>query len=109
MRYLYDKDMTTYEVLLAAMKVAELEWHESRGQYRVKEAVVSSNKEIEDLKERMDKLQAMVKSASAKPENDKKKTPKTSPCKGGPEEVDKRTTAFGHGPLQIQPETHAMS
>ena len=100
MRYLYDKDTTTYEALLAAMKVAELEWQESRGQYRVKGAVVSSNKEIEDLKERMDKLQATVKSVSAKPENDKKKTPKTSPCKEDPRKSTKGPQPSATGPFK---------
>ena len=100
MRYLYDKDTTTYEMLLAAMKVAELEWHQSRGQYRVKGAVVHSNKEIQDLKERMDKLQATVKSASTKTEKDKKKTPKTSPRKDDPRKSTKGPQPLATGPFK---------
>ena len=100
MWYLYDKDTTTYETLLAAMKVAELEWHESRGQYRVKGAVVSNNKEIEDLKERMDKLQATLKSVSTKGKNEKKKIPKTSPFKDDPRKSTKGPLPSATGPFK---------
>ena len=41
MRYLYDKKLTTYEVLLTAIKDAETEWIEAKGQLRMKCAVVS--------------------------------------------------------------------
>ena len=108
MRYLYDKDTTTYETLLAAMKVTELEWQESRGQYRVKGVVVSGNKELEDLKERMDKLQATVKSASSKNEKDKKKTPKTSPRKEDPRKMSKGPQPLSSRTFPTQPETHAV-
>ena len=40
MRYLYDKKSTTYEVLLTAIKDAETEWIEAKGQLRMKSAVV---------------------------------------------------------------------
>ena len=33
MRYLYDRESITYEALLAAMKKAETEWSETRGQF----------------------------------------------------------------------------
>ena len=82
MHYLYDKESTTYDSLLAAMKGAELEWVESRGQTRMKSAVVADKTEIEELRERLSELQATVKSATVqKKEKDKKKTPKNSPRK----------------------------
>ena len=40
MRYLYDRESTTYEALLAVMKKAEMEWSETRGQFRMKGATV---------------------------------------------------------------------
>ena len=40
MRYLYNKKSTTYEVLLTAIKDAETEWIEAKGQLRMKSAVV---------------------------------------------------------------------
>ena len=40
MRYLYDKKSTTYEVLLTAIKDAETEWIEAKGQLRMKSNVV---------------------------------------------------------------------
>ena len=44
MRYLYDRESTTYEALLATMKKAETEWSETRGQFRMKGAMVVENK-----------------------------------------------------------------
>ena len=76
MRYLYDRESMMYEVLLAAIKKAETEWSETRAQFRMKGAAVVEKKELDELKERLDKLQVTVKSATAKAEKDKKKTPK---------------------------------
>ena len=89
MRYLYDRESTTYEALLAAMKKAEMEWSETRGQFRMKGAIVVEKKELDKLKERLDKLQATVKSATAKTKKDKKKTPKASPRKDDQRKVSK--------------------
>ena len=108
MRYLYDKDTTTYETLLAAMKVVELEWQECRGQYRVKGAVVSGNKELEDLKERMDKLQVTVKSASSKNEKDKKEDSQDFSSERRPKKDVQGTTTLSSRTFPTQPETHAV-
>ena len=83
MRYLYDKETMTYDVLLAAIKEAETEWVESKGQYRMKSVVTTDKTEIEELCKRLDKMQATMKSATAvgKKEKEKKKTPKMSPRK----------------------------
>ena len=89
MRYLCDRESTTYEVLLAAMKKAETEWSETCAQFRMKGAAVVEKKELDKLKERLDKLQATIKSATVKAEKDKKKTPKTSPCKDDPRKTKK--------------------
>ena len=40
MRFLYTKETTTYDSLLAAIKEAEIEWMESKGQFRMKSATV---------------------------------------------------------------------
>ena len=45
MRYLYDKKSTTYEVLLTAIKDAETEWIEVKGQLRMKSTVVPEQTE----------------------------------------------------------------
>ena len=78
MQYLYDKETTTYEVLLAAIKEAETEWVESKGHYEMKSVVANDKSENEELRKRLDKLQATMKSATAdgKKEKEKKKTPK---------------------------------
>ena len=48
----------------------------------------------------MDKLQATIKSATAKPEKDKKKTPKTSSCKDDPRNTTKGLHTSSAGPFQ---------
>ena len=100
MRYLYDRESTTYEALLAAMKKAETEWSETRAQFRMKGAAVVEKKELNELKERLDKLQATVKSATAKVEKDKKKTPKTSRCKDDPRTPTKGSHTSSAGPFR---------
>ena len=89
-----------YEALLAAMKKAETEWSETRAQFRMKGAVVVEKKELDELKERLDKLQATVKSATVKVEKDKKKTPKTSPHKDDPKKTTKGPHTSSAGPLR---------
>ena len=100
MRYLYDRESTMYEVLLAAMKKAETEWSKTHAQFRMKGAAVVEKKELDELKERLDKLQATVKSATAKAEKDKKKTPKTSPCKDDPTKATKGPRTSSAGPFR---------
>ena len=89
MRYLYDKESTTYDVLLTAIKDAETEWLEARGHLRMKSAVVADKTEIDELREKLDKLQATVKSVTAKKEKEKRKTPKASPRKEDPRKQSK--------------------
>ena len=51
MRFLYTKETTTYDTILAAIKEAEIEWLGSKGQIRVKAATVVDRKdEIEELR-----------------------------------------------------------
>ena len=100
MRYLYDQKTTTYDVLLAVMKVAETEWQESRGQYHMKGATVSENAELQELKERMDKLQATMKSTTAKQDKDKRKTPKSSPRKEDPRRSSQGPQTSSAGPFK---------
>ena len=101
MRYLYDKESTTYDVLLAAMKGAELEWVESRSQARLKSVTTSEKTEIEELREKLDELQATVKSATVtKKERDKKKTPKNSPRKEDVRKQSKGPAVTSAGPFK---------
>ena len=67
MRFLYTKETTTYDSLLAAIKEAEIEWMESRGQLKMKSAtLMDRTDEIEELKQKLEKLTATVKSNSFK-------------------------------------------
>ena len=100
MRYLYDRESTMYKVLLAAMKKAVTEWSETHAQFRMKLAAVVKKKELDELKERLDKLQATVKSATAKADKDKKKTPKTSPSKDDPRKSTKGPHTSSAGPFR---------
>ena len=80
MRFLYTKESTTYDSLLAAIKEAESEWNESKSQLRVKSAVVCDREDqMEELKKRLDKLTATVKSSNVKekPKGNKNKTRET--------------------------------
>ena len=73
MRFLYTKDTTTYDTLLAAIKEAEIEWLESKGQVRVKAVtMVDWKNEIEELRKKVDQLAATVKSSSFKGARPKK-------------------------------------
>ena len=55
MRFLYTKETTTYDTLLAAIKEAEKEWLESKNQIRMKSAtVVDRRDEINKLRKKLD-------------------------------------------------------
>ena len=73
MPFLYTKENTTYDTLLAAIKEAEIEWLESRGQIRMKSVtVVDRQDEIEELWKKLDHLAATMKSSSYKGMKSKK-------------------------------------
>ena len=101
MRFLYTKATTTYESLLAAIKEAEIEWMESKGQVRMKAAtVVDRSEEIEELKQKLEKLTATVKSNTlrgARPNKDKKENPHSSspPKNKSLRKEDPRTVSKG--------------
>ena len=85
MRFLYTKETTTYDTLLAAIKEAEIEWLESKGQIRVKAAtIINRSNEIEELKKKLDQLTAAMKSSSFKGAKLKSKDRKESPSGTGP-------------------------
>ena len=79
MRFLYSKSSTTYDTLLSAIKEAEIEWLESKGQACMKAAtIVDRSDEIEDLRKRLDHITATMKSNNyngARPKRDKKESP----------------------------------
>ena len=79
MRFLYSKSSTTYDTLLSAIKEAEIEWLESKGQARMKAAtIVDRSDEIEHLRKRLDHITATMKSNNykgARPKRDKKESP----------------------------------
>ena len=101
MRFLYTKESTTYESLLAAIKEAEIEWMESKGQFWMKAAnVIDRTDEIEELKQKIEKLTATVKSNSfkgARPKKDKKEGPSgsESPKNKSPRKEDPRNMSKG--------------
>ena len=67
MRFLYTKETTTYDTLLAAIKEVEIEWLESKHQLRMKSAtVVDCEDEIEELRKKLDQLVATMKSSNLK-------------------------------------------
>ena len=84
MRFLYSKSSTTYDVLLSAIKEAEIEWMESRGQARMKSAtIVERSDEIEELRKKLDQITAAMKLTS---------------YKGPKQKKDKRDSPSGSGP-----------
>ena len=87
MRYLYDKESMTYDVLLTAIKDAETEWLEVKGQLRMKSAVVTDKTEIDELREKLDKLQAMVKCVTVKKEKEKEEDSESITEKRGSKEA----------------------
>ena len=67
------KETTTYDTFLAAIKEAEIEWLESKGQIRMKSAtVVDRRDEIEELWKKMDQLTTTVESNNFKGTKPKK-------------------------------------
>ena len=101
MRFLYTKESTTYDSLLAAIKEAEVEWNESKTQVRIKGVVVPEREdELEELKKRLDKLTATVKSSNVKdkPKGTKNKSPGDSPRKD-----EKRKSPRGPGTSSAGP------
>ena len=73
MQFLYMKETTTYDTLLAAIKEAEMEWLESKGQIRMKAATMVDHKdEKEELRRKLDQLTATVKSSNFKGTRPKK-------------------------------------
>ena len=82
MRFLYSEPSTTYDVLLSAIKEAEIEWMESKGQARLKSTVViDRSEEIEELRRKLDQITATMKSNSyrgPKPKKEKKEPPSGS-------------------------------
>ena len=79
MRFLYSKSSTTYDILLSAIKDAEIEWLESKGQARMKAAtVVDRDEEIKEIRKKLDQITATMKSnnyTGARPKRDKKASP----------------------------------
>ena len=66
----------------------------------MKGAMVVEKKELDELKERLDKLQATVKSAMVKTKKDKKKTPKVSPRKDDLRKATKGPHTSSAGPFR---------
>ena len=109
MRFLYRKATTTYESLLAVIKEAEIEWMESKGQFCMKSAIlVDHSEEIEELKQKLEKLTATIKSNTfkgARPKRDKKETPmgSSSPKNKSPRKEDPRNMSKGLATTSAQP------
>ena len=82
MQFLYMKETTMYDTLLAVIKEAEIEWLESKGQIRMKSAtVVDRRDEIEELRKKLDQLTATVKSNNfkgTKPKKERRDSPSGS-------------------------------
>ena len=82
MRFLYSKSSTTYDALLSAIKEAEIEWMESKGQARIKSTVmVDRSDEIEELRRKLDQITLTMKSNNyrgQKMEKDKRESPSGS-------------------------------
>ena len=67
MQFLYMKDTTTYNTLLAAIKEAEIEWLESKNQIRMRSAtVVNCEDEIDEIWKKLDQLVVTMKSNNFK-------------------------------------------
>ena len=55
MRFLYSKDTTTYDTLLAAIKEVEIECLESKNQIRMKSAtVIDCEDKIDKIRKKLD-------------------------------------------------------
>ena len=112
MRFLCTKETTTCDSLLAAIKEAEIEWMESRGQLKMKSATIMDRSDkIEELKQKLEKLTATVKSTSFKgtcPNKDKKEGPpgsglpkSKSPKKEDPRNMNKGLATTSAGPFKL--------
>ena len=66
----------------------------------MKSAVVANKTEIDKLREKLDKLQATVKSVTVKKEKEKRKTPKASPRKEDPRKQSKGPSTSTAGPFK---------
>ena len=101
--------MTTYDSLLAAIKEAEIEWMESKGQFRMKSAtVIDRSQEIEGLKQKLEKLTATVQSNSfrgARPKKEKKEDllRTGSPKPKSPRKEDPRNMSKGPATTSARP------
>ena len=111
MRFLYTKETTMYDSLLAVIKEAEIEWMESKGQFCMKSAaLIDRTDEIEELKQKLEKLSATVKSNSFKgahPKKERKETPSNSnspkmksPRKEDPRNMSKGPATTSAGPFK---------
>ena len=82
MRFLYSKSSTTYDALLSAIKEAEIEWMESKGQARMKSTIVNDRSdEIEELRRKLDQITLTMKSNNyrgQKARKDKRESPSGS-------------------------------
>ena len=73
MRFLYSRASTTYDALLSAIKEAEIEWMESKGQARMKSTVIVDRKdEIEELRKKLDQIMLTMKSNDYRGQKTKK-------------------------------------
>ena len=111
MRFLYTKETTTYDSLLAAIKEAEIEWMESKGQFQMKSAtVIDRSQEIDELKQKLEKLTATVQLNSfkgARPKKEKKEdllrtsvSKQKSPRKEDPRNMSKGPATTSAGPFK---------
>ena len=66
----------------------------------MKSAVVANKTQIDELREKLDKLQATVKSVTTKKEKEKKKTPKALPQKEDPRKQSKCPSTSAAGPFK---------
>ena len=98
MTFLHTKESTNFDTLmLAAIKEVEIEQLESMSQVKLKSAVVVNiSDEIEELKQKVEKLTAIVKSNSFKGARlkmrEKKNLLSDSPCKDDPLKQSKGPT-----------------
>ena len=107
MQFLYTKETTTYDILLAAIKEAEIEWLESKGQIRMKSATVVDQKdEIEELRKKLDHLAATVKSSNFKgvrPKKERKDSPSGSKPNSPRKKEDLRRNLKGPATTSASP------
>ena len=107
MQFLYTKETTTYNTLLAAIKEAEIEWMESKGQIRMKSVMVVDHRdEIEELWKKLDQLATTVKSNNFKgtrPKKDRKGSPSGSKQNSPRKKEDPRKNLKGLATMSAGP------